>query len=92
MACVVCKLRRFAGDGLVNLGSQWPEDCRLCGVPAVLIPVSHWDAMLNPASAKVIGDLAREKLTRWSADDVDKARKLLFGDPMDQPMRRRGKR
>ncbi len=86
MACVVCKLRRLDGDGLVNLGSQWPEDCRKCGVPAVLVPVSHWDAMLNPMSAKVIGELAREKLARWSVDEVDKARKLLFGEPMIKPM------
>lgn len=86
MACVVCKIRRFDGDGLVELGSQWPEDCRKCGVPAVLVPVSHWDAMLNPASAKVIGELAREKLTRWSAEDVEKARRLLFGESMARPM------
>ena len=86
MACVVCKLRRLDGDGLVNLGSRWPDDCRKCGVPAVLVPVSHWEAMINPMSAKVIGELAREKLARWSVDEVDKARKLLFGEPMVRPM------
>jgi len=85
MACVVCKLRRLNGDGLVNTASQWPEECRRCGVPAVLVPVNHFDAMLSPASAKVIGELAREKLTRWSPDEVEKARKLLFGDPDDRP-------
>ena len=92
MACVVCKLRRLDGDGLVNLASQWPDDCRSCGIPAVLVPVSHWEAMLNPTSSKVIGELAREKLTRWTAEEVDKARRLLFGDqvPQSMPPRRPG--
>jgi pimeloyl-ACP methyl ester carboxylesterase len=80
MACVVCKLGRFDGDGLVNVASQWPEDCRKCGTPAVLVSASHWDAMLNPTSAKTIAELARDPLARWSADEVEKARKVLFGD------------
>ena len=55
------------------------------GVPAVLVPVSHWDAMFNAASAKVIGELAREKLTRWSEQEVNKARQVLFGEPPPPP-------
>jgi pimeloyl-ACP methyl ester carboxylesterase len=85
MACVVCKLRRLDGDGLVTLSSQWPDDCRSCGVPAVLVPVSHWDAMISPTSSRVIGELAREKLARWTAEDVEKARRLLFGGQAPQP-------
>jgi pimeloyl-ACP methyl ester carboxylesterase len=80
MACVVCKLRRLDSDGLVNIASQWPEDCRSCGVPAVVVQVSHWEVMLNPAGAKVIGELAREKLARWNRDEVEQARRALFGD------------
>jgi hypothetical protein len=85
LACVVCKLKRLDGDGLVNLGSQWPIDCQKSGIPAVLVPVSHFEAMLSPASVKVIGDLAREKLTRWDMDEVEKAKKLLFRDPDERP-------
>jgi pimeloyl-ACP methyl ester carboxylesterase len=92
VACVVCKLKRLDGDGLVNIRSQWPEDCRKLGVPAVLMEVNHWDAMLSPASARTIGELAREKLTRWNVDEVEKARKLLYGDPEPRPsIFRRGK-
>jgi pimeloyl-ACP methyl ester carboxylesterase len=80
MACVVCKLRRLDSDGLVNIASQWPEDCRSRGVPAVVIQISHWEAMLSPAGAKVIGELAREKLARWNRDEVEQARRALFGD------------
>lgn len=91
MACVICKLRRLDSDGLVQLASQWPEDCRAYGVPAVVVAISHWDAMLSPASAKVIGELAREKLTRWTGEEVEKAQRVLFGDPvgpMSRPTRR----
>jgi pimeloyl-ACP methyl ester carboxylesterase len=89
MACVVCKLKRFEGDGLVHIASQWPEDCRKMGVPAVLLEVNHWDAMLGAASAKTIAELAREKLTRWNAEEVEAARKALYGEPEPRLMRLR---
>ncbi len=92
MACVVCKLKRVDNDGLVNINSQWPEECRKLGIPAVLVPVSHFEAMLSPTSAKVIGDLAREKLTRWSPEEVEKAKKVLFRDPDERPNARRRER
>jgi pimeloyl-ACP methyl ester carboxylesterase len=92
MACVVCKMRWFDGDGLVPTASQWPEECRKGGVPAVLVSGNHWDVMHNPASTKVIADLAREKLTRWTPDEAETARKLLFGAPAEQPTPRRGMR
>lgn len=84
MACVVCKLRRLEWDGLVKIGSAWPEECQKCGIPAVLLPVSHWEAMHGEANAKVIAELAREKLTRWSAEEVEKAKKVLFRDPPEK--------
>jgi pimeloyl-ACP methyl ester carboxylesterase len=85
MACVVCKVKRIEADGLVNIASQWPEDCRKLGVPAVLLQVNHWEAMLSPAGAKAVGELAREKLARWDAEEVEKARKVLYGDPDQKP-------
>ncbi len=80
IACVVCKVKRIEADGLVKLVSQWPEDCRKAGVPAVLVLIDHWHAMLAPASIKVISELAKEKLTRWSPEEVEKAKKVLFRD------------
>lgn len=85
VACVVCKIKRFDADGLVSTPSQWPEECRRLGFPAVLVPVSHWEAMLSPASTKVIADLVRDKLTRWSAEEVEKARKVLFREADEKP-------
>lgn len=85
MVCVVCKLKRVDGDGLVNLNSQWPEECRKFGIPAVLVPGSHFEAMAGAAGVKAIGELAREKLVRWTPEDVDKARKVIFRDPEEKP-------
>lgn len=79
-ACVVCKLKRVESDGVVVTRSQWPEDLQRLGVPAVLSTVSHVDAMQNADTAKLIAELVRQKVIRWSPDEVEKARKILFGD------------
>jgi hypothetical protein len=41
--------------------------------------------MQSPTSVKTIAQLAREKLTRWSPEEVEKARKVLFGDEKKTP-------
>ena len=78
-ACVVCKLKRVETDGVVQTHSQWPEDLQCIGVPAVPAQVSHGTAMNNPATAKAIHALAKEKLTRWSPDEVSQVCAVLFG-------------
>jgi pimeloyl-ACP methyl ester carboxylesterase len=80
MACIVCKVRRIEGDGLVPLASQWPDELQQQGVPAVLLSMSHWEVMTTTAGNRVIADLMREKLARWSPNQVDQARKVLFRD------------
>ena len=81
IACVVCKLKLVETDGLVSTGSQWPDDLQKFGVPIVLAPVNHFTVMQSSAAVKQIAELAREKLTRWGPEGVDKARKVLFGEP-----------
>lgn len=88
MACVVMKVKRIEGDGLVAITSQWPEECRRQGVPAVVVPGSHFEAMISPAPIKAIADVVREKLTRWSPEEVDRARKLMLRDPDERPIRK----
>ncbi|MFM8270937.1 MAG: esterase/lipase family protein [Gemmata sp.] len=80
-ACVVCKLKRGDTDGVVSTRSQWPEDLQKLGIPIVVAPVAHTDAMQDAATTKLIHALATEKITRWSADEVETARRLLFGEP-----------
>lgn len=84
MACVVCKLGLVDADGLVTVATQWPEECRGHGVPAALVVVNHWEAMLDAGSVKVIAELVRGELARWSPEEVGRARKVLFGDDRDK--------
>jgi hypothetical protein len=81
MVCVVCKLGLIDADGLVCTPSQWPAECRKHGVPAALVVVNHWEAMLDAGSVKVIGELVRGKLARWSPAEAERAKKVLFGEP-----------
>ena len=81
IVCVVCKLKLVETDGLVSVASQWPDDLQKFGVPIVLAPVNHFAVMQSGAAVKQIAELAREKLTRWGPESVDKARKVLFGEP-----------
>jgi pimeloyl-ACP methyl ester carboxylesterase len=75
---VISKLNRTQGDGLVKIQSQWPEEYRQQGVPAVLVIGAHTEAMSSSAAVKAISELAREKLTRWSQEEVEMARRSLF--------------
>ena len=84
MVCVICKLRRIDGDGLVPLASQWPEDLQKQGVPATLVMASHFEAMKAAPAIRKISELAREKLTRWSPEQLETARRVLFRDA-DEP-------
>jgi pimeloyl-ACP methyl ester carboxylesterase len=85
MVSVVCKLRGIDGDGLVHLASQWPGDLQQQGLPAAVVQVSHFDAMKAPPSVRVIAELAGARLTRWSPEQVETARKVLFKDPDEKP-------
>ncbi len=87
-ACVVCKLKRVDSDGVVQTRSQWPNDLQCLGVPAVVAPVSHTDAMDSAAAAKLIAGLVCGKLARWSPEEVETARAVLFGEPRPGVFRR----
>lgn len=81
LACVVCKIKLVDSDGLVPTRSQWPDDLQKAGVPVVHSPANHFAVMSSGTAAKAISELAREKLVRWSPDETETARKVLFGEP-----------
>jgi pimeloyl-ACP methyl ester carboxylesterase len=81
---VVSKLKHLDTDGLVAPRSQWPEELQRTGVPAVHAPLDHFSVMYHPATAKVISELVRNKLVRWSPAEVEQARKALFGETCDR--------
>lgn len=76
--CVVCKGGNRKSDTIVSFSSQWPDELQKQGVPAVLVPSYHNEAMKADAPVKVIGEVAREKLARWTREEVEQGRKVLF--------------
>ncbi len=80
---VVCKVPGLAHDTLVNIESQWPRELQKQGIPAVLIGINHFDAMKSPFSVAAIHELARERLVRWTPEQVEKARTIIFGRDAD---------
>lgn len=78
--CVVCKLRHLSTDTVVATESQWPEDLQAQGIPAVVVPVSHMDAVRDEQAVHAIHNLARGKVIRWDQNSVLRARSILFGE------------
>jgi hypothetical protein len=78
--CVLCKTPRLAGDTVVPLRSQWPEELQRQGIPAVLVPCTHFDAMTCDKGVKAVLEVTRGKVLRWKPEEVAKARAALFGD------------
>ncbi len=81
---VVCKMKGFGHDTLVNVESQWPLELQSQGIPAVLVNINHFDAMKGDHSIAAIRELTRERLVRWSPEQVAQARKIIFGPLADE--------
>ena len=64
--------------------SQWPRDLQKQGIPAVLIGINHFDAMKGAHSVSAINELAREKLVRWTPEQTEKGRQIIFGPDADE--------
>ncbi len=77
--CVVCKTTRLDGDWIVGLRSQWPDELQEQGVPAVLVACNHFDAMKCDKGVKAVTELVQGKVVRWTPEQVEQARKALFG-------------
>lgn len=77
--CVVCKLPRWEDDTVVPLASQWPEQLQKQGIPAVLVPCNHFEAMKCERGVEAISELVRGKVVRWTPKQVEQARAALFG-------------
>lgn len=81
--CVVCKLWGLPHDTLVNLDSQWSKDLQKQGIPATLLALNHFDAMKGPHAVSTISELAREKLVRWTPEQIEQGRQIIFGPDAD---------
>lgn len=67
-----------SGDGVVSRASQWSPDLRNQGIPALKIDALHCGAMRSDACVKVLCGLVTRPQPRWSAEDVETARKQLL--------------
>jgi hypothetical protein len=65
------------GDGTVSTASQWPEDLRRQGVPAVVVPLGHTVMIFGHLGPKIISRLVREDQPRWCPDQVEELRQRL---------------
>jgi pimeloyl-ACP methyl ester carboxylesterase len=77
---VVSKLRGIEADGLLSVATQWPPLLQQQGIPAVLVHDSHWTILRTPAGVKTVAGLVRDPLVRWTPEQVQVARGILFGD------------
>jgi pimeloyl-ACP methyl ester carboxylesterase len=68
------------GDGVVRRDCQWTEDLRSQGIPAVTLPVVHPQAMRSAKTARLLAELVSSALPRWSAKQVEQARKGILGE------------
>src|SRR5690606_12295429 len=68
--CVVGKLQLLTGDWIVPAASQWPPELRRQGIPAVALPLGHFELVRSERGAEMIAKLAREKLRRWTPEEV----------------------
>jgi len=58
------------GDGVVAVDSQWSDDLRRQGIPAVLLPMGHNSVLRTQAGIDKVAELVREKQPRWSQEKV----------------------
>ena len=78
--CVVARGDGVSGtDGVVPCISQWPEDLRKQGIPAVGLLGGHRDMMNEAKLAVSLGRLICAPQPRWNAERIEQARKEILG-------------
>lgn len=83
--CVIGDLLGI-GDGIVSDVSQWPEDLRCQGVPAVCLRATH-AAIYTRSAAKTLAALVREPAQpRWNAQRVAEAEKAFLSRPVTKAL------
>jgi hypothetical protein len=68
-----------AGDFVVSDDSQWPDDLRLQGIPAVHVNTTHPTSVRSPRVAELVAGLVRERQPRWDEEKVVEMKKAILG-------------
>lgn len=79
------------GDFVVADDSQWPDDLRLQGIPAVQVRSAHFTAMRSDKVADEIARLVRDAQPRWTPEQVETARRAILESWVDRERRRIGR-
>jgi pimeloyl-ACP methyl ester carboxylesterase len=77
MVCVVGRVGKSTGDGVVRCDRQWTEDLQSQRIPAVFVPFGHLEVMVKPASVARIAEVVLSRARRWDDQQVEAARRLL---------------
>ena len=81
--CVIAEAANLGGDFLVSKSSQWPDDLRKQGIPAVLINTNHFLALRLQKNAEKIAELAVQNHPRWSEEQMVARRKVILDKATD---------
>lgn len=79
--CVIGDATGF-GDLVISDRTQWPEDLREQGVPAVRLRATHF-GMRSRTVAGTLARLVREPQPRWTQDQVDFAARKFLRSPTE---------
>jgi pimeloyl-ACP methyl ester carboxylesterase len=66
------------GDGVVAVDSQWSDDLRRQGIPAVLLPMGHNSVLRTASGIEKVAELVREKQPRWTAEKVAEQKRMIL--------------
>jgi hypothetical protein len=77
---ITVRLDRFRGDGIVSAASQWPQDLRDQGIPALRLHTTHFTVMQSKSTAACLQELVRDKQTRWDAGQILEVERIVFGE------------
>jgi pimeloyl-ACP methyl ester carboxylesterase len=76
--CVVGSTTGTLGDGLLSRLSQWPDDLQRQGIPALLLPTTHFTVMRSSKVAERLAELVRLPHARWTDEERHRMRKQVF--------------
>ncbi|MBI3409327.1 MAG: hypothetical protein HY040_13365 [Planctomycetes bacterium] len=76
--CCLVGVAGTNGDVMVSCQSQWPGDLQKQGIPACRLSTSHFTVMRTPKTIEKIAEAVRERHPRWSAETVEKMRKIVL--------------
>ncbi len=78
--CVIARGDATSGtDGVVPCVSQWTDDLRKQGIPAVAVTADHRSVVRDAKIVETLSGIIHADQPRWSTERIEQARKEIFG-------------